>query len=208
MRPWANRKSIGWAAAVTAAVLLGAAGSATAQGGAAAGGADAQVGFQRKQQLSPQDELAQADAILTRMDQASATVRRQLERARTARDVVKSLCLNDKLSQIDVATRSAKDRQTALQAAVARNDAELSNHEFTIMTVLRQRAEQLTAEANQCLGEEVAFVGQTQVQVEVNPNLPIEDTTSYPGGEPGMPAGVPQQPSTPIPPPPRVSSTM
>jgi hypothetical protein len=39
--------------------------------------------------------------------------------------VVKSLCLSDKLSQIDVATRSARDRQTALQAAAQRNDAEL-----------------------------------------------------------------------------------
>ncbi len=204
MRPWANRKSVGWAAAV-AALLLGAAGSATAQSGGATGAADAQVGFQRKQQLSPQDELAQADAMLTRMDQASGTVRRQLERARTARDVVKSLCLNDKLSQIDVAARSAKDRQTALQAAVSRNDAELSNHEFTIMTVLRQRAEQLTAEANQCLGEEVAFVGQTQVSTEVNQNLPVEETATYPGGETPVIGGPPQGTTGPIMPPPMVS---
>jgi hypothetical protein len=198
MRPWANRRSVGWAAAV-GALVLGAAGSATAQGGAASGGAaaggaaDAQVGFQRKQQLSPQDELAQADAALARMDQASGTVRRQLERARTARDVVKSLCLNDKLSQIDVAARSAKDRQSALQAAVQRNDTELSNHEFTIMTVLKQRAEQLSAEANQCLGEEVAFVGQTQVQTEINPNLPDTETATYPGGETPPLSGPPQQ---------------
>jgi hypothetical protein len=192
-------------------LLLAGAGSATAQGGgggAAGGTPDAQVGFQRQQQLSPQDKLAQADNILTRMDQASATVRRQLERARTQRDVVKSLCLNDKLSQIDVASRSAKDRQTALQAAVQRNDAELSNHEFTIMTVLRQRSEQLVAEANQCLGEEVAFVGQTQVTTEVNPNLPFEETAGF-TGEPGMPpAGPPLQPAAPIPPPMRMSSPM
>jgi len=164
--------------AVTA-LVLGAAGSATAQSGGASGSADAQVGFQRNAQLSPKDELTQADAILTRLDQASGAVRRQLERARTARDVVKSLCLNDKLSQIDVAGRTAKDRQSALQAAAQRNDAELSNHEFTIMTVLRQRAEQLVAEANQCLGEEVAFVGQTQVTTEINPNLPNEETATY-----------------------------
>jgi hypothetical protein len=162
-----------------AAFVLGASGSATAQS-AGGGGADAQVGFERKPQLSPQDELNQADQILSRMDQASAAVRRQLDAARQARDVVKSLCLNDKLSQIDVASRSARDRQTALQAAVQRNDAELSNHEFTIMTVLRQRAEQLSAEANQCLGEEVAFVGQTQITTEINPDLPSEDTTTYP----------------------------
>jgi hypothetical protein len=203
MRPWANRKSVGWAA-IVGALVLGAAGSATAQGGAAGTAADAQVGFQRKQQLSPQDELAQADSVLTRMDQASGTVRRQLERARTARDVVKSLCLNDKLSQIDVAARSAKDRQGALQAAVQRNDAELSNHEFTIMTVLKQRAEQLAAEANQCLGEEVAFVGQTQVNTEINPNLPDTETTGYPGGETPPISG----PPTIIPPANTVSSAM
>jgi hypothetical protein len=188
-------------------LLLAGAGSATAQGGGAAGTPDAQVGFQRQPQLSPQDKLAQGDAILTRMDQASATVRRQLERARTQRDVVKSLCLNDKLSQIDVASRSAKDRQSALQAAVQRNDAELSNHEFTIMTVLRQRSEQLVAEANQCLGEEVAFVGQTQVTTEVNPNLPIEETGGF-TEEPGFPpAGPPLEPQTTIPPPPVMSPT-
>jgi hypothetical protein len=200
MVPGANRRTLGWAATIIG-VLLAGAGSATAQaqGGGAAGSADAQVGFQRQPQLSPQDKLAQADSILTRMDQASATVRRQLERARLQRDVVKSLCLNDKLSQIDVASRSAKDRQTALQASVQRNDAELSNHEFTIMTVLRQRAEQLVAEANQCLGEEVAFVGQTQVTTEVNPNLPFEETSGFPGGEPGMPPAGP--PQAPLPPP-------
>src|SRR5580658_5010133 len=170
----------------TTALVLGVAGSATAQSGGAKGAADAQVGFQQKVQLSPKDELAQADSILTRLDQASGAVRRQLERARTARDVVKSLCLNDKLSQIDVAGRTAKDRQSALQAAVQRNDSELSNHEFTIMTVLRQRAEQLVAEANQCLGEEVAFVGQTQVTTEVNPDLPNEETATYPMA-PGAP---------------------
>ena len=91
------------------------------------------------------------------MEQASGNVRRQLEAARAARDVVKTLCLNDKLSQIDVATRSAKDRRQSLQLAIGRNDSELGNHEFTILTVLRQRTEQLTAEANQCIGEEATL---------------------------------------------------
>jgi hypothetical protein len=172
--------SLRWAA-ITAFVLA-AAGPATAQqaGGPAAPAPDAQVGFERRQQLSPQEELSQADQAIARMDQASATVRRQLEAARQARDVVKTLCLNDKLSQIDVAARSGRDRQAALQAAVQRNDVELANHEFAILTVLRQRAEQLSAEANQCIGEEVAFVGQTEVTTQVNPNLPSEETTPYP----------------------------
>jgi hypothetical protein len=171
---------------VVGAVVIGASGSATAQP-AGSGGTSSpspQLGFERRPQLSPQDEMNQADAILTRMTQAAATVRRQLDTARQARDVVKSLCLSDKLSQIDVASRSAKDRQSALQAAAQRNDAELSNHEFTMLTVLRQRTEQLTAEANQCIGEDLAFVGQTQVMTEVPSNLPGDDTTQYPATDP------------------------
>jgi hypothetical protein len=172
---------------VAGAVVLGASGSATAQPGTAPASPPApspSLGFERRPQLSPQDELTQADAIISRMTQAAATVRRQLDTARQARDVVKSLCLSDKLSQIDVATRSAKDRQSALQAAAQRNDAELSNHEFTMLTVLRQRAEQLTAEANQCIGEDLAFVGQTQVETEYPQGLPTDDTTQYPATDP------------------------
>jgi hypothetical protein len=114
------------------------------------------------------------------MEQAAGGVRKQLQQAREQRDVVKTLCLNDKLSQIDVATRSARDRKSSLQAAATRNDQELTNHEFTILTVLRQRAEQLTAEANQCIGEEAAFIGDTKVSTTVDPTLPSSDETQYP----------------------------
>jgi hypothetical protein len=132
------------------------------------------------------------------MDQSSNTIRRQLDTARQGRDVVRSLCLSDKLSQVDVAARSAKDRQTALQAAVQRNDTELANHEFTILTVLRQRTEQLGAEANQCIGEEVAFVGQTQVVTVVDPNLPGEDNTDYPPETPPIVNYLQGKPVSPI----------
>jgi hypothetical protein len=125
------------------------------------------------------------------MQQAAAAVRKQLEAARRARDVVKTLCLNDKLSQIDVAIRSARDRIQSLQVAVARRDTELGNHEFTILTVLRQRSEQLTAEANQCIGEESAFIGDTRVTTTVDPGI-APDETPYPTTDPTLVAGVPQ----------------
>ncbi|WP_394849315.1 hypothetical protein LZC95_17945 [Pendulispora brunnea] len=153
--------------------------------GAAAGvQADAQVGFGRRVQLTPQEEVVEADRSLSRMEGAAMGIRKQLEQARQQRDVVKTLCLNDKLSQTDVAIRSARDRSTALKMAAQRNDVELANHEFTILTVLRQRTEQLTAEANQCIGEESAFIGDTQTTMLVDPNLPVEDTTAFPPLDP------------------------
>ncbi len=172
------RATLRWATITV--LVLASAGSATAQSSGGAPAPDAQVGFERRAQLSPQEMVTQAEAGIARMEQIAGTVRRQLEQARTARDVVKTLCLNDKLSQIDVAIRSARDRQQALQAAVQRNDTEMANHEFTILTVLGQRAVQQGAQANQCIGEEYAFVGQTQVTSQIDPNLPGEDTTAFP----------------------------
>lgn len=152
---------------------------------------DAQVGFQRKTTLSPQEQLAESAKHVARMEGAAGGVRKMLEEARAQRDVVKTLCLNDKLSQVDVAIRSAKDRRTQLQAAVSRNDSELSNHEFTILTVLRQRSEQLVAEANQCIGEESAFIGDTKTTVQIDPEIP-PDETPYPGTDPTLVIGPPQ----------------
>ncbi len=183
------RKTLKWVAgAVVLGMLASPAGAQTGPGtapaAAAGGGADAQVGFQRKTQLSPQESLIEADKHLGRMDQAARAVRKQLETARQQRDVVKALCLDDKLSQIDVAGRSAKERKASLAAAVTRNDAELSNHEYTILTVLRQRTEQLTAEANQCIGEEAAYLGETKVTTQIDPSIAPEQAP-YPPGAPG-----------------------
>ena len=172
------RATLKWVGITT--FVLAVAGSATAQPASGGPAPDAQVGFQRRVQLSPQDELNEATSAISRMEQASGTVSRQLEQARTSRDVVKTLCLNDKLSQIDVTTRSARDRLAALQSAVERNDVEGANHHFTILTAHRQHAEQVSAEANQCIGEEIAFVGQTQVTTQIDPDLPSgEDVVSY-----------------------------
>jgi len=173
------------------ALVVAVAGPAGAQPGTTAppppvtgAASDAQVGFQRRTYLTPQEESVEADRSIARMEGAATGIRTQLEKARQQRDVVKTLCLNDKLSQADVALRSARDRSTALKSAVQRGDSELANHEFTILTVLRQRSDQLTAEANQCIGEESAFVGETNTLMEVDPNLPVEDTTTPPPDQP------------------------
>ena len=160
--------------------------------GAAGAGADQSgtVGFQRKTSLTPQEQLGESAKHLARMEQSAGGVRKMLEEARRQRDVVKTLCLNDKLSQIDVAIRSGRDRRTQLEAAAKRGDAELSGHEFTILTVLRQRSEQLVAEANQCIGEEAAFVGDTRTNVTIDPSIP-PDETPYPPTDPSLVVGPP-----------------
>jgi hypothetical protein len=162
-------------------------GTAIAQTGEGGGGADAQVGFQKKPNLSPQEQLEDANNKISKMEGISTSIRHMLEQARQARDVVKTLCLNDKLNQVDVAIRSARERKDALKAAANRNDSELSTHEFTILGVLEQRSQQLGAEANQCIGEEAVLLGQSKTDMSVDPTLPPPDNeTNFPPSDPNM----------------------
>ena len=143
-------------------------------------GVDAQVGFKARVAVTPEQQVAEGASVLSYISQASQVVGRRLGVARQQKDVVKMLCLNDKLSQIDVAGRSAGDRNRSLQAAAGRHDSELTNHEYTIVRVLRERVEQLMTEANQCIGEEAAFTGSTTTFTTVDPNLPPSDQTGIP----------------------------
>ena len=160
---------------------IASAGVAAAQAGGA-DAADAQAGVARQVTLSPQEQVAQADAMVTRMESARTGVRRQLEAARAERDVVKVLCLNDKLNQIDVTIRSVRERKQALEAAAQRNDADLAAHEYTILSVLRQRADQLAIEANQCVGTDPIMIDASEVKVSVDDPMK-EDPSEYPSSD-------------------------
>ncbi len=130
--------------------------------------------------VTPQQMRAQSQTFLPQMDQSAQTVRRQLEQSRESRDVVKVLCLNDKLNQIDVAIRAARDRMPVLTVALDKNDAENSRHEFAVLQVLRDRVRTLVQESNQCIGEEAGFVGESKVIVSIDPGIPSNDQTLFP----------------------------
>lgn len=130
--------------------------------------------------LSPAQMRATANQYLPTMEQSAQTIRRQLEQARESRDVVKVLCLNDKLNQVDVALRSVKDRISALGVAADHNDVDRSKHEFTVIQVLRDRVRALGQEASQCIGEETGLIDEPKVRVDIDPTIPKQDPTVVP----------------------------
>jgi hypothetical protein len=129
--------------------------------------------------LTPPQMVVQAKGFLPQMDRTATAVRRQLALAREQKDVVKSLCLNDKLNQIDLAIRTATDRIAGLEAAAAANDLERSKHQYTVILVLKDRVTTLVSEANQCIGEETGFIGESNVTVEVT-DVPDTDPSEIP----------------------------
>ncbi len=156
-------------------------GMASAQGAPQGGPAvPAAPDVSKQANLSIAEQVAQSEKIVARMESTRDAVRRDLEEARQQRDVVKTLCLNDKLNQLDVALRSGTERQRALKLAADRNDKELTNHEYTILAVLNQRAEQLDSEAKQCIGKEVGFVGESSTTSDVDVGMPNEKVVAVP----------------------------
>lgn len=143
--------------------------------------------------MTPQEQLGRARELVTGIERAAASIQRQLQAARKDRDVVRVLCLNDKLNQVDVALRSAQDRIGALDAAAQRQDTDRSRHEYTVLWVLAERVRVLVGESNQCIGEETGYVGDAEVSVSIDPNLP--------DGESGF-----NQDAYSLPPPPNISS--
>jgi hypothetical protein len=106
-------------------------------------------------------------------------VRFELEEARKNNDVVKVLCLDAKLNEIDVAIQAAKDRHASMELASKRGDDELVTHEFTIFQHHAERIADLEREAKQCVGKELGFTGESSVTATQDP-LP-DNTDDYPG---------------------------
>ena len=130
--------------------------------------------------LTPPQMLERVRAIVPEMEKLRGSVSAQLEEAKRSKDVVKALCLDDKVKQMKLATDTAKDRVVDLTSAVTQNDPDRSRHEFTVIQVLRERVQTLVAEAQQCIGEETGFVGNSDVTVTIDPAIPDADPSDFP----------------------------
>ncbi len=119
----------------------------------------------------PPPSVDAAEAAVARVDGAKARVRHMLDEARREKDVVKTVCLSDKLAQLQVASKSMRDRTSSLKSAITRGDIDLANHETSVLAVLRQRGEVLEGEASVCIGEPILRAGSFDSKVYVDPNI-------------------------------------
>lgn len=167
--------------AVALAVMLGALGVAVAQEQPPAPSGDGiPVESTQEVQLSPQEMLQRAQAAVQSMEATRKIIRQQLSAARKERDVVKQLCLEDKLNQIDKTLSTTDERRAAIQSAVEGNDAEGAKTNYNVLQFLAEQGETIKAEANQCIGSEEGLTGQTEVSVDIDDSIPDEDPSEFP----------------------------
>ena len=127
-------------------------------------------------QESATDLLQEGQRWLGRMSADRDDVQKQLNDARQDQDVVKVLCLTDKLGQLDEVIDSASQRVSNLTRAAEQQDSEQASYEHGMLSALRDRVAALVSEASQCLGEELTIVAEPQVSTEVDENIPDDDS--------------------------------
>ena len=127
---------------------------------------------------SPAEMLKSGTQVVRRGESTGRSVRRMLEVARKAADIIRVTCLNDKLTQINANLKTAQSRLTVLQAAV---DPDRRAHEYTVLSVLGQKLQVLDREAQQCVGQGMYDTGETKVITEIDPDLlPSDEDPSSP----------------------------
>jgi hypothetical protein len=121
--------------------------------------------------------VASAQTTLTGIEGAATSVGKQLAAARAAKDVVKSLCLNDKLSQINAARSAANQKKSAIvQEAGAGND---TTQDSLVLSTLGDRVKQLVTEANQCIGAEGSTSEGSTVTQTVDQGQPADSPPAW-----------------------------
>ena len=159
--------------------LVGLIGLAVGLGGAANAQVPAPGGTVAPAVAAGASPLALSVSYLVDMEAGRGRLQSELQRARQERDVVRILCLDDKLRQLDVALQSGAEHRRTLELGVQRGDPAVANGELAILSVFHQRAQELDTEAMQCIGKEVAYVGESTVSMSIQRALPSEDPTDY-----------------------------
>jgi len=146
----------------------------------AAPAGDVDISMKQRSTLSSQEMLGQGKEYFRAMNETLGHIQTLQETARRQKDIIKLNCVTDKLVQAKVNINIAEQAMTTLHETIAKNDEGGRTHEFTRLTIVNQKVLILGTEAENCIGEDLSFVGATRVDVEVDPNIPVTDPTVPP----------------------------
>ncbi len=135
---------------------------------------------EKASELEDPEKLERSSEALGAMREVLREVLEKLEEARRTKDVVKLNCVNERLTQIKGLLRISEQADVALQEAVARKETTGAEHEYTRVSIARQKVMQLRAESEQCIGQ-LAF------RTDENLSVEVEEPRNLPGGDPTQP---------------------
>ena len=142
----------------------------------------ADLSVKQRPTLTPAEMVTQAQDYFKGMGDVIKRIGTLQDQAKREKDIIRLNCVTDKLVQARVNVNIAEQSMATMQESIARHDEGAETHEFTRITIVNQKVTVLGAEAENCIGEDLSFVGATRVDVEVDPNIPQYDPT-----QPGSP---------------------
>lgn len=170
------RKTI--AAAALAALAFGGH-SLYAQPGGADEDAEVTVPMETEAQISPAEMREQVASLISEMQGMLKRVVDLQQVARKEKDVIKLNCVNDKLLQVKQLLNIADEAENELVEAIAQQDEADRYHQYGQVTISHEKVSVLRDEAEACIGEELIFLGPTEVETDA-PDIqddPTDDDT-------------------------------
>ncbi len=122
--------------------------------------------------------LKEANKSLEYMQETKAAIEKSLKKATSKNDAMLTLALNRKLIEISNLIQTTETRIKALQAAIDRGDVDAAKHEFTVLKVYAEKAQQLNQEVAQLIGNDDGSGGlrnsddSEEQSVTTNTNMP------------------------------------
>jgi hypothetical protein len=168
---------------LTTVFSLGFVATAVAASGAGAGqnpANQADIAVKQRSTLSPDEMVKAGNDYFKNMGDTVKRISVLQEQSKRQKDIIRLNCVTDKLVQAKVNITIAEQARQALQESITKSDEGGRTHEFTRLTIVNQKVQVLGAEAENCIGEDLSFVGATRIDVEIDPNLPQIDITQPP----------------------------
>jgi hypothetical protein len=131
--------------------------------GTGAGAAD--ISVKQRPTLTPEEMSTQGKEYFKSMNEVLKRVQVLQDEAKRQKDIIRLNCVTDKLVQVRVNINIGDQSMAALQESISRADEGERTHEFTRLTIINQKVLVLGAEAENCIGEDLSFVGSTRVDV-------------------------------------------
>ncbi len=125
--------------------------------------------------LTPSEMQNQSEKHIKGMQDVLVRVVELQQLARKQKDVIKLNCVNDKLLQVKQLLNIAESGRTNLIESMAQSDDPGSAHQFSQITIAKEKTSGLGDEAEGCIGEELIFLGPTEVDVD-EPVIPDDPT--------------------------------
>lgn len=136
---------------------------------------DITVPMDKEAQISPREMTSKASEFITEMQGVLEHVVELQTAARKQKDVIKLNCVNDKLLQVKTLLKIAEAARTNLVEAIAQGNDAGRYHQYSQITIAHENVTVLRDEASACIGEELIFLGPTEVNVDA-PTLPDDPT--------------------------------